>query len=123
MTTVLSNSTLYQPRGAAVEDFRINIDDERDATVARLGMRYGKGMHRYHLHARVRYSDDDSEGHRVTIRRLLDDEVIKTLETDWTTTTPDDEYGITQALHTTYVQSPNEWYEFARAAELPGEKR
>lgn len=120
MTSAHSNAAVYRTRDVVVEDFRIDINNEDSQPVARLRMRYGVGMWRYWLHARVRYSEDGSGSHEVTIRRLHDDEVIETLEMDWTTAEPNDEFSIVQGLHETYLQSPDDWYDLARSADQRG---
>lgn len=113
-------STICAEGIAHVGEFRIRPVTVGDEEVEmHVNMRIGGGEAIYYLSASVRYTDDDSAGHHIRIHRrgggLVDE-----FETNVVTASPSDIFDATQAIHEVYLQSVQDWYDFAVNADEAG---
>lgn len=111
-------TTIYAEGTAHVREFRIRPATVSDEEVEmHVKMRIGGGGAIYYLTAKVRYTDDDWATHSISIRRE-GAEMIDEFETNVGTASPSDIFDATQAMHETYLQSVELWYDFAVAADM-----
>lgn len=115
----------YGQAKAHVEDFRIRPMDapeggRRMSVLMKFSARDGGGEV-YYLTAKVTFIDySDRGGHRVSIRCEGGDEVAS-VDTSTVTASPEDAHECVQAIHETYLDAVDDWFEFAQAAAEAGD--
>lgn len=111
--------TIYGGDDAHVEEFKVRplTIGEEELKLSAL-MRVGGAEGVFYVRATTVFADDGGS-HHVTVHRLGGG-LVEELEVDWTTASPEDTMDAVQAMHETYIESAQDWYDFAVDAERAG---